>query len=157
MIGWSEGALFSQMYGIMREHISSPYGHKIKAVVAYSGSNPYHRKYEKGRDCESNYDFTTNLPIMLISRSCDTVSCAETPFSSRYQAEWTDTESMEAWEHTLNGDLKNSNVERLIVDDNGQSVSNCEVLSCTRWRAVKNHITWPVEQEEAMLRFLFSK
>ncbi len=154
-IGWSEGALFSQMYGIMREHVASLYGHRVKAVVAYTGTNPYHRKYENHRDCESSYNFSTQLPIMLLGRSCDAAACSKKSLSTR--PDWSDTESMEEWHETLIGDLGNRNVERVIIDDNGMEVSRCEVFTCSRWRAVKNHITWPREQEENILRFLFQK
>lgn len=154
-IGWSEGALFSQMYGIMREHVSSPYGHRVKAVVAYTGTNPYHRKYENQRDCESSYKFSTQLPILLMGRSCDAAACSKKSMGTR--PDWSDTESMEEWHETLTGVLGNKEVERVIIDDEGREVSRCEVLTCNRWRAVKNHITWPREQEEEMLRFLFGK
>lgn len=40
VIGWSEGGMLAQLYGMARHATPSAYGYKVAAVGVYSGSSP---------------------------------------------------------------------------------------------------------------------
>ncbi len=157
MIGWSEGALFSQIYGMIREQYSSPYGHKIAAIVAYSGSNPFKRRYINNRRCEPKLNFKTNLPILFMSRSCDIIPCNSAHENLFTQPSWADAAPLNEWMDTLKNELGNKNISYVMIDDNSNVTNRCSLVrDCHRYRSVINHIKWPKKQEQKMLKFLFN-
>lgn len=131
MIGWSEGAKFSQLYGMIREHHPSPYGNKIAKVVAFSGSSPFHRSYENQRQCQPIFNFKSQLPILLVGHSCDVLACSEEQ-SKYFQSlnNKNDVISMEKWERMLKSILGNNKVERLITKGEN-AVSSCDTIETT--------------------------
>ena len=86
--GWSNGAIFGQLYAIARHPSSSlakvagsgygqptPAGNYVAAAAVYSGDDPF-IGFPSG-DCGTRTYPTTQVPIYLAHRACDLVPCNE--------------------------------------------------------------------------------
>ncbi len=158
-IGWSQGAMFSQMYGFARHERASPFGHKVAAASLYSGSSPIIWRFEEGAEyCSTDLDFTTKFPIQITARSCD-LPC------NQAQADYFLSEgepvsglNLEAWQNILIQDLQNPNTEFNTIDFFGNPSACMPVgsgaLECNSVKAWVNHAKWPTGSEVNMLNFL---
>ena len=156
LMGWSEGGMLAQLYGMARHETPSTYGHKVAAIVAFSASSPFHRKYENNRDCTPDILLKSQLPIFTMSRSCDVVACnkqQETDLWNR--GSFADPINMEDWKSVLQSTINNANVTHVLLNKDNSVASACAV-TCTLQEATNNHLAWPVSYEGTMLNFLFS-
>lgn len=166
LMGWSNGAFFSQMYVIARQNTPTPDGNRPAAAVAYTGADPFNNiNSTQSPSCQLNPYPLSSAPIFLVSRACDIVAC------DAAQARGLESQggSVEPghivgdWETLLQNRVSNPNVLRRIVTGTGQVTASCTAESfCTNSIAVVNHIRWPdgvadgsaIDHEPAMLDFL---
>lgn len=147
VMGWSNGMHFAQMYGIARHGKPTAGGNYVAAVAGYSAADPFHnRAIDQTPTCQLAEYPRSDVPIMLIGRSCDAVPCSDEQFDravERSQAVAPGT-SQEAWVRALTERIQDPNVRRIIIDDDGNEVSACEpAKSCGTGRALRNHVRWP--------------
>lgn len=157
LMGWSEGGMLAQLYGLIRHHTASVYGHKVAAVVVYSGSSPFHRKYENNTECTPDLKFQSQLPISSYSRTCDVVTCnkqQETDLWSK--GSFADVIDMQSWKDILKNGISNNNVVHTLLDKDGNVAGAC-AQTCSLTSATLNHLTWPLSFEEQMLTYLFNQ
>lgn len=158
MMGWSNGARFAAMYGIARHSTPSPSGNRVAAVAIYSGGDPFANVgHEIEPSCELETYPTADLPLLMISRTCDAVACNE-------EQDWGTVPGNVAstWVERLQ-DRVGAYVEWLRIDHEGTVWDGCAPANwCTLTRALLNHIHWPdgvedqggIDHEPEMLEFL---
>jgi pimeloyl-ACP methyl ester carboxylesterase len=160
LVGWSEGGMLSQLYGISRHKTPSIHGLKIAATAIYSAPSPFLWRSSPEEDyCSTDLDFTTQFPIQIISRSCD-IPC------NQEQQDFFGTDAIAnhgtpiyLWKDILMNTLKNSNAEFSLIDDDGNPTTSCMPVGngpnqCNQKHAFQNHVTWPKKAETKMLNFL---
>lgn len=166
MMGWSNGAFFSQMYAIARQQTPTPAGNRPAAVVAFTGGDPFNNiRADQSPSCQLDPYPVSTVPIFLVSRACDIVACDAS------QAESLEEQGIVVapghivgeWETVLPDRVANTQVSRLIVSGTGQSVSVCTAAPfCSATIATINHLRWPdgvadgsgIDHEPVMLDFL---
>lgn len=156
VMGWSEGGMLAQLYGLARHETPSTYGHKVAALAAYSASSPFHRKYENNSSCAPDILLKSSLPIFTISRSCDVVPCNKKQETDLWnKGSFADVINMDDWRNTLLGPIADVNISHVLLNKDGSRANAC-AASCTLQDATINHLTWPISQENEMLTYLFS-
>jgi poly(3-hydroxybutyrate) depolymerase len=162
LAGWSNGAFFAQMYGILRHTTPTAGGNRVAAVVAYAGGSPYENLSDtQTPSCTDSLVPTSDLPIYTIHRNCDAaVACDKAQNSEFSQPPGYDVET---WVGTLQSQLMDINVVDTIIDDNSVQQTNCQTATtCNATTGELNHLRWPDgiddssgnDWEPAMLQFL---
>jgi len=162
--GWSNGGRFATLYGVARHEQPTAGGNRVAGVANYSSGDPFATTQE-GEDCGLDPRPSTDLPLMLLTRTCDAVTCSTEQYDhfASDGAEMTPGNDAEAWIDTLTGPMGDANVVWRRIDNRGREASACtEASRCRMFRAVLNHLRWPdgvadrggVDHEPAMLEFL---
>ncbi len=160
LVGWSEGGMLSQLYGISRHKTPSIHGLKVAATALYSAPSPFFWRYSPNQDyCSTDLDFTTQFPIQHISRSCDIPCNQEQQNFFGKDAIANHAMPISLWKNILINTLKNKNAEFSLIDDNGNPTNSCMPAGngsnqCNQKRALLNHLNWPKKSETKMLNFL---
>ncbi len=166
MMGWSNGAFFSQMYAIARHGTATPGGNRIAGAVAFTGGDPFHNiNPTQAPSCRLEPYPRSTVPLFLISRSCDIVVCDRTQADGLAAQGFTVEPGhiIAPWVSDLTTRVGNPNVVWRIVGGNGMPVSGCTpAAQCTPAVAALNHVRWPdgvadrsgIDHEPAMLEFL---
>ncbi len=156
LMGWSEGGMLAQLYGLVRYHTASQFGHKVAAAVVYSGSSPFHRKYENNFECAPKLNLQSQFPIYSLSRSCDVVACNQQQETDLWnKGSFADVINMESWKVVLRNEIGNNNFSHKLLDRIGNIVGSC-AQTCGISEATQNHLTWPIHFENEMLTYLLS-
>lgn len=72
VMGWSNGAMFSQMYAILRHEVATAGGNKVAAASVYSGGDPFHQiNSVEDPSCQLNPYPASDVPIFIVRRTCD--------------------------------------------------------------------------------------
>lgn len=72
VMGWSNGAMFGQMYAIARYATATPGGNKVAAAAVYSGGDPFHQiNAGESPSCQLDPYPTSSVPIFIVRRFCD--------------------------------------------------------------------------------------
>jgi len=143
LVGWSNGAFFSQQYGIARHATPTQGGNRVAAVVAYAGGDPFQNiSATQSPTCAHASVPQTSLPIMIVHRTCDSaVGCdadQQNKFSNPPGYDRT------AWVARLRGPLADANVTELLVDADGIQRTACTpMLLCGQLGGFINHVRWP--------------
>lgn len=85
VMGWSNGAFFSQLYAIGRHQTATPGGHRVAAAAAFGAGDPFNDISRDpftdllrttGASCQLATYPAISVPVQLVYRSCDaTVAC----------------------------------------------------------------------------------
>lgn len=154
--GWSNGTRFAAMYGIGRHETPTPGGHRVAAVAGYSGGDPYANAiYGLQPSCEQDPLPESNLPFLLLSRTCDIMACDE-----EHDFEKVPGNVMDAWVDKLLDEI-GAEAYWTRIDDDGNVAYACEER-CKAVLAGRNHLHWPdgladgggIDHEPDMLSFL---
>lgn len=168
VMGWSNGAMFAQLYAIARKSKATPGGNTIRSAAVYSGGDPFHNvnSETESPSCRLNPYPVSNVPIYIVRRSCDgALAC------NSLQQSWFATppgHDTETWK-TLASSL-GYNITVTTIDGRGASVSGCKqtiedcstdsygisavsgcsspipaqnVAYCANAAATTNHLRWP--------------
>jgi len=166
--GWSNGARFAALYGIARHATPTPNGNRVAAVVNYSGGDPFSNGYQgQVPSCQQAIYPTADVPLMMISRTCDSVACdaAQDQAFRDADVETSPGNIAEDWITTLRTTIADPYVTWLPITRNAVEVSEgtCAPSSlCSALTAIFNHLHWPdgvadasgVDFEPAMLQFM---
>src|SRR3990167_1884605 len=137
LIGAANGGFFAQAYALHRSNIPTANGNTVASVAIYSAANPFGPIAEDS-NCELSFYPTSSLPILLISRDCDVVSCGDVN-------NWVN--------HDLPEKILDAAVRWVLLNSDGHEVSSC-ASSCDSTSAAINHATWPITWENDILDFL---
>ncbi|MCC7000057.1 MAG: alpha/beta fold hydrolase [Deltaproteobacteria bacterium] len=162
LLGWSNGAFFSQAYGLARHTTATPGGNRVAAVVAFDGANPFAapRATAMFDGCAFDPLPQVALPVMLIHRACSIIPCDAAQAAAMTQPPGYE---VAAWETTLRTQIGARDVENVIIAGTGAIVTSCTAAtSCGAALAAVNHIRWPdgvadgsgIDHEGAMLDYL---
>jgi poly(3-hydroxybutyrate) depolymerase len=166
LMGWSNGGRFSTLYGIARHQTQSPGGHNVAAVANYSNGDPMENiTPHQTPSCRLATYPTTTLPVFLVSRSCDVVTCDAAQDQALRAAGMKATPGnvAETWITTLKSTMQDPDVTWVRINTSGLVVSQCVIPAlCTKTLAALNHLRWPDgvndksgnDHEPAMLDFL---
>jgi len=165
LMGWSNGAFFSQMYGIARHRRATPGGNHVAAVAVFSGADPFANiRQGQAPSCQLDPYPLSDLPIMIVSRSCDLVACNEAQVKG-----WNLTtpanpgQVVASWMRDVRVKVHDRNAVWLIVTGFGTLTGSCTPsFFCSLSIAAINHLRWPdgvddrsgIDREPAMLGFL---
>jgi dienelactone hydrolase len=141
--GWSNGAFFAQMYGILRHAIPTPGGTRVAAVAAYAGGDPYENlNNTETPSCAESVLPTSDLPIYAIHRDCDSaVACDSAQQTKFSQPPGYDVET---WIGTLGSQVKDTHVIDTVINGKAVQESGCEATSmCDNTTGLLNHLRWP--------------
>lgn len=85
VMGWSNGAFFSQLYGVARHQTATPGGSRVAAAAAFGAGDPFNdisrdpftdQLRTTGASCQLATYPAVQAPLQLVYRSCDaTVAC----------------------------------------------------------------------------------
>ena len=164
LVGWSNGAFFSQLYGIARHTTPTPGGNRVAAVIAFAGGDPFENvKWGLTPSCKLTPYPKSTLPIGLVHRACESlVACNEAQLQKFSLDPGFDVET---WVGVLGSVVGDPNVVDLILDSNGKMALKCTLPAlCTGAGGLANHLHWPDgiadgggnDWEPAMLDFLKS-
>lgn len=148
LAGWSNGTFFSQMYAIARHEKTTPGGHRVAAVFGYTGADPFNTfdSPEHDLNCALDPYPRSQIPILLIGRSCDIVACDEEQASS-FASSGTKIEPGHIagpWLEDLLNKVGNTNVRKITINSRGEQVSSClHTSNCTPKLGLINHMKWP--------------
>jgi poly(3-hydroxybutyrate) depolymerase len=164
--GWSNGARFAQSYAIARHDAGTPGGHHVRAAAVYSGTDPFNTP-NPGLvpECRMATYPRSNVPIYVVSRTCDILPCNQAMANAFVDAgtDVTPGDVMEVWINQLRTQVQNPNVtwQRLTTANDPVNFCSSTGLGCTPNLGLLNHINWPDGQadgggdhEPAMLDFL---
>ncbi len=165
LMGWSNGAFFSQMYGIARHRRATPGGNHVAAVAVFSGADPFANiRQGETPSCQLDPYPLSDLPIMIVSRACDIVACNEAQVRGwNLVAPANPGQVVAPWMDDLRVKVHDTNTRWLIVTGFGTVTNTCTPsLFCSLSIAVINHLRWPdgvadhsgIDHEPAMLDFL---
>ncbi len=147
VMGWSNGMHFAQLYGIARHDAPTAGGNRIAAIAGFSAADPYNnRAFEQTPSCQLAQYPRSQVPLLLIGRSCDAIPCSDEQYQraidkDRPVAPGT---SQETWMRTLAQRIANPNARRIIIDNDGNETASClSADKCRATRALRNHIHWP--------------
>jgi poly(3-hydroxybutyrate) depolymerase len=159
IMGWSNGASFTQEYAVGRWGTPTRGGHRIAAAVAYAGADPFDADASTSNCGLATYP-TSQVPIYNIHRSCDIL----VPCDASQQGPNTQNVSVEKWMVTLANQVMDPNGLDVIISTDATPVSAClayGTLQCNQVVGLANHIHWPdgsnrdtQDWEPAMLGFL---
>jgi len=165
LMGWSNGAFFSQMYGIARHRRATPGGNHVAAVAVFSGADPFANiRQGQAPSCQLDpYPFS-DLPIMIVSRSCDLVACDQAQVEGWHLTTPANPGQVVApWMGDLLVKVHDQNATWRIVTGFGTLTKSCTPsFLCSLPIATINHLRWPdgvddhsgIDHEPAMLTFL---
>ncbi len=166
LTGWSNGARFAAVYGLLRHEQPTPGGNRVASVATYSGGDPYEDiAFDRSPSCAMQPRPRSSLPFMLVSRDCDGVGCDEDQYEAfgRGPFGWPLVPGNVAgtWIATLEDEIGATDVTWRLIDRHGAEVDSC-ARRCNRARALLNHMRWPdgvadgggEDHELAMLSFL---
>jgi poly(3-hydroxybutyrate) depolymerase len=166
VMGWSNGGRFAALYGIARHETATPGGHRVAAVALYSSGDPFENiAHGFSPSCRQEPYPSSQVPILLISRTCDAVACSEAQ-DRRFRREGAVTTPgnvAETWVATLRNLVGNPNVSWQLITGSGAGSGWCApALLCGSLVAVLNHLHWPdgvedrsgIDWEPVMLEFL---
>jgi predicted esterase len=165
--GISNGGFFAQLYAIARHETATPGGNRVAAAAVYSAADPFERPgFEDPTECRLDPYPTSSVPIFLISRACDLITCNQAQ-QDRFVAEARVLMApgfvVETWLETLQSRLQNPNVTWRILRGDGVVTGTCTAAAlCGFALATVNHINWPdgvmdmsgVDHEPDLLQFL---
>lgn len=155
--GWSNGAVFSQLYGIARHDTPTPGGNHVAAVVAYAGGDPFIQT-DSSDNCGIAY-LQSTFPSYNIHRSCDSLS----PCDDTQEPAADHGINMEDWIQHLSSDVMDPNVADVIIASDASDAGACLVggtAQCNSVIGALNHLHWPdgsgndvIDREPGMLDF----
>jgi|GEM_PF-1120961 len=162
LMGWSNGGVFAQSYGISRHTQPTPGGHFVAAVVSYASGDPFEDiGWDQDPSCKMSPYPSTSLPMLVSGRACDSaVACDQ---AQQEKFDLPPGYDVSSWVNTLTTVMENSNVVHLIVDGYGNQKSECTQLSgCSGIGGLVNHLRWPdgvadksgIDWEDDFLDFL---
>ena len=166
LMGWSNGGRFAAMYGIGRHETPTPGGNRVAAVALYSSGDPFENViHGYFPSCVQDPYPTSNVPIHLISRTCDGVACNEAQDARFRRNGYRTTPGNVAgtWVRTLEEKIENPNVVWQRIDGSGAAADWCAAAwLCSMTAATLNHLHWPdgvedhggIDWEPEMLEFL---
>lgn len=154
--GWSNGAFFSQLYGLARHETATPGGNRIAAVAVFDGGDPLQRPFAEDTGCEYKPAIHSTLPVMIVHRACSIVSC------DAAQAKDLDAPpgfAISEWFARL-PTITSGTLKDVIIDSDGKDAPCAN--SCHFLRAAIDHVRWPdgigdksgIDREVEMLAFL---
>jgi predicted esterase len=165
VMGWSNGAMFAQLYAIARYGTATAGGNRVASAAVYSGGDPFD-SINQGDNCQLNPYPSSTVPIKIIRRSCDgALACNPT------QQTWFDTPPGHETEDWIS--IATTNVgttpDVTTIDGFGAVVMTgcvsdinqcslfygagtaCASLSaseCNNLGAILNHLRWPSGRHE---------
>jgi len=180
VMGWSNGAMFAQMYAVARHETATAGGNRVASAAVYSGGDPFH-SINQGDNCRLNPYPNSNVPIKIIRRSCDGgLAC-----DSIHQG-WFDTppgHETEGW-ISIAADRVGTTPDVTTIDGYGNvaatgcasDINQCGLFygageacaslttsECNNLGAILNHVRWPsgrreggdaADRESILLEFL---
>lgn len=167
--GWSNGARFAQAYAIARHDAGTPGNQHIRAAAVFSGTSPYDTPdVSRSPSCQWAAPPRSNVPIFIVSRTCDVLPCDVVQAGVLADAglEVTPGDVMDDWVRDLRTKVMNSRVTWQRINGQGQLAQTCPSAPlarfCTPGIALLNHVRWPdgvadqggIDHEPAMLDFL---
>lgn len=179
VMGWSNGAMFSQLYAIARHEKTTPGGNKVAAAAVYSGGDPFHQiNSVESPSCQLNPYPTSDAPIFIVRRACDAALACDS-----VQQGWFDTppgHETETWLSEAPAKV-GVNISSLTINGFSNPVSSCATTKaqcanaygagvacdglntdqCAELMAFVMHMRWPsglreagIDHEPTMLNFL---
>jgi len=165
LMGWSNGGFFAQLYAIARHETTTPGGSRVAAAAVYTAADPFHNiREDQSPSCRLDPYPSSNVPLFLISRACDIITCSELQAANFREDE--DPVAPGYVVDTWVSDLQTrvgTTPSRRIIDGSGTIVEECTVPGlCLYSLAAINHVRWPdgvadkggVDHEPEMLGFL---
>jgi len=157
--GWSNGAFFGQLYGLLRHEAPTKGGNRVASVVAFDGADPYQAPSEDALGCALAPYPRSSLPVMLIHRSCSIVPCDA---AQKLALTGPPGFDVGAWANTLASQVGARDVENLIVGIDGKLATTCTPSGlCSKFTATRQHILWPdgvtdggTDFEPSILRYM---
>jgi hypothetical protein len=161
-MGWSNGALFAQMYAIARHTAPTPGGNRVAAAAVFAGGDPLLDPVGGEQPtCAMTPAPRTTVPIYMIHRSCDSAL----PCSAEQAQKFNPPPGfdVEGWLARLRSTLGDPNTQDRIIDAQAQAALACEAaIRCGFVEGLANHLHWPdglddqsgVDWEPEMLAFL---
>lgn len=163
LMGWSNGAFFSQMYGIARHSVPTPGGNRVAAIAVFSGGDPFDDiNPDEKPPCRLDPYPASSLPVFHARRDCDAgLAC------SVEQAGWFDTppgHCTELWLQRARERVGITDIAGVIVDGRGRETDSCasSLEECTDVTGIRlvagcpdnledcaliggllNHVRWP--------------
>ena len=165
VMGWSNGAMFAQLYAISRHDTATPGGNRVASAAVYSGGDPFD-SINQGDDCRLNPYPHSTVPIKIIRRSCDGAlacdSAQQTWFTTPPGHETEDWISIATTKVGTTPDVTTINgfgsevVTGCVSDINNcrdfyGAETACASLSeseCNNLGAMLNHLRWPSGRHE---------
>lgn len=165
LMGWSNGAFFSQMYGIARHRRSTPGGNRVAAVAVFSGADPFAAiRQDQAGACQLDPYPRSDLPILIVSRACDLVACDPAQVQGWHlETPPNPGQVVAPWMEDLQRKVHDPNARWIIVNGMGAVTESCTpAWLCTLGIATINHLRWPdgvddrsgLDHEPEMLDFL---
>ncbi len=141
--GWSAGAIFGMMYGIVRHSNPTPGGHFVASVSVYAGFDPFNNLADGlVPSCQLTTYPPPTVPIQIVHRVCDAlVACDDT---QRTAFGLPPGDSVEGWLAMLKSPLGDTVLSDQIIDHSGVAATACTAPPvCTEAIGIDNHIHWP--------------
>ena len=166
VVGWSNGARYAALYGIARHATATAGGHNVAAVAVYSGGDPFENTTDdQVPSCRQDPYPATELPYLLVSRTCDEIACNEAQAQALRDGgvDVTPGNVAETWIEALRTLSGDPNVEWSRLTYEAQHVNLCAPVDlCTPMIALLNHLHWPdgiddgsgLDHENDLLDFL---
>ena len=165
LMGWSNGGFFSEMYGMARHRHSTPEGHHVAAVAIFSAADPFANIREGLKpSCELEPYPVSDLPILILSRSCDLVACSEAQAQGwGLSTPLNPGQVVSDWMEDLQTRIRDPFARWIIISGMGPTVRRCTPSwLCGLGTAAVNHLRWPdgvadgsgIDHEIEMLDFL---
>lgn len=161
VMGWSNGATFSQFYAIARHQTPTPRGNRVAAAAVFAFADPFNNiNHNQTPSCAIPYPKTI-VPLYLLNRSSDALTACNTAQEKYFDLP--PGHSVVDWVETLKTIMGNSNVVLQLIDGQGKAVNACSSVYIKGF-SLLNHLSWPngrndrggVDWEPSMLEFLKS-
>jgi predicted esterase len=145
VMGWSNGALFAQLYAIARFNTATPDGNRVAAGAVYASGNPFANiAQNQTPSCEQSPYPASAVPLYLIHRTCDALTACDTVQAAAFQLP--PGRSAEDWVAQLMDPsyVNDANVMFQLIDLSTVTANFCEAVPpCSEAAGIQAHLAWP--------------
>jgi poly(3-hydroxybutyrate) depolymerase len=151
VMGWSNGALFAQMYAIARFDTATPGGNHVAAGAGYAFGNPFDNfSNAQTPSCELNPYPVSMVPLYLINRTCDALTGCNAEQEQKFHLppgrsaeDWVTQLMNPSYVNDLNVTFQRIHLSTDLLAP-GAAATECDAASsCTQDAGTNAHLEWP--------------
>ncbi|MEO0321793.1 MAG: hypothetical protein AAF447_02470 [Myxococcota bacterium] len=135
VVGWDDGGEMALFYGLLRHDAPTPGGQRVAAIATVGAKDPFVQEDESDESCALATLPVSNVPILYISRSCDTVACDTNQLIDLNRGtpiQLPPGSDAEALVRRLAVEAGNENIERVILGPRNGTTNCASSSACFR-------------------------